>query len=326
MPDADFIFALCNPGSERALKMEVAAMSLPWKSSYQRRGFVSFKLEEGIQEDSLIKQIACARRLCRSVGKYGSRAEAASVLEGDGVKHVQYARYHLKKMEGMDEGQPDPEVGDLVGTVVQLAGKEFWAGTHQHADGLSPDPAGDGGIELPEDAPSRAWLKLEEAVRFWGLDFSPGDIAIELGCSPGGVVHALLNYGVSVIGVDPARMDKVVAAKAVERREELGPDGPAFYHCRKPAALVSKRDLGEGVRWFLSDMNQSPEVTLKECARIVTMAPSIRHVLITLKLGELEAVERKADWIRSLGELGFTDVRLQQLAVHNREFALLGLR
>jgi 23S rRNA (cytidine2498-2'-O)-methyltransferase len=179
---------------------------------------------------------------------------------------------------------------------------------------------------MPEDSPSRAWLKLEEAVNFWALDFMPGEIAVELGCSPGGVVHALLNYGVSVIGVDPAGMADVVTARGVEQRERLGFGAPGFYHCRKPAALVSKRELGEGVSWFFSDMNQNPEVTLKECARIVKMAPSIRGVLITLKLSEMEAVERKAEWIQSLGDLGFNTVRLQQLAVHHRELALLGLR
>ena len=321
---ADFLFALCNPGSETALKSEVVAMGLPWKSSYQRRGFVSFKLEEGIQADSLTQEIACARRICRSVGKFESR-EAAEEALGE-AKLIHQARYHLKKMEGMPGDASDPQVGDLIGTVVELGETEFWAGLHEHAEGLSPDPAGDGGIELPEDAPSRAWLKLEEAARFWGLEFGPGEIAVELGCSPGGVVHALLNYGVSVIGVDPAGMADVVTEKAVDRREWLGREEPAFYHCRKPAALVSKRDLGEGVTWFLSDMNQNPEVTLKECARIVGMAPSIRGVLITLKLSEMEAVERKADWIRSLRDLGFTTVRLQQLSVNHRELALLGLR
>ncbi len=323
---ADFLFALCNPGSERALKTEVAAMGLDWKSSYQRRGFVSFKLEEGIQEDSLTQEIACARRLCRSIGKFSSRVEAASALEAEGVSLVHYAHYHLKKMQGMHDGQPIPNVGDVIGTVVELGETECWAGVHTQAPWLSPDPAGDGGLEMPEDSPSRAWLKLEEAVNFWALDFMPGEIAVELGCSPGGVVHALLNYGVSVIGVDPAGMADVVTARGVEQRERLGLDAPGFYHCRKPAALVSKRELGEGVSWFFSDMNQNPEVTLKECARIVKMAPSIRGVLITLKLSEMEAVERKAEWIQSLGDLGFNTVRLQQLAVHHRELALLGLR
>lgn len=325
MPDADFLFALCNPGSERAIKTEVATMGLPWKSSYQRRGFISFKLEEGIQSDSLTQEIACARRICRSIGKFSSRAEAASVLEGEGVNLVHHARYHLKKMEGMQDGHPGPQLGDLVGTVVQLGESEFWAGIHLHAEGLSPDPAGDGGFELPEDAPSRAWLKLEEAVRFWGLEFSPCEVAIELGSSPGGVAHALLNRGVSVIGVDPAKMADIITEKSVECRAELNTQS-GFYHCRKPAALVGKSDLGEGLTWFLSDMNQNPEVTLKECERIVGMTTSIRGVLITLKLSEMEAVEHKGEWIQSLHLLGFTTVRLQQLSVNHREISLLGLR
>lgn len=323
---ADFLFALCNPGSERAMKAEVAAMGLVWKSSYQRRGFVSFKLEEGIQEDSLTQEIACARRLCRSIGKFSSRVEAASALEAEGVSLVHHARYHLRKMQGMHDGQAIPNVGDVIGTVVGLDETEFWAGVHRHTPWLSPDPAGDGGLEMPESAPSRAWLKLEEAARFWSLDFKAGEMAIELGCSPGGVVYALMQHGLSVIGVDPAGMDEVVTARGVEQRERLGLDAPGFYHCRKPAALVSKRELGEGLDWFLSDMNQNPEVTLKECARIVKMAPTIRGVLITLKLSEMEAVERKAEWIQSLGDLGFNTLRLQQLAVHHRELALLGLR
>ena len=72
----DFLFALCNPSSENALKGEVAAMGLPWKSSYQRRGFVSFKLEEGIEADSLTQEVACARRLCQSIDKFASQDEA----------------------------------------------------------------------------------------------------------------------------------------------------------------------------------------------------------------------------------------------------------
>ena len=91
----------------------------------------------------------------------------------------------------------------LVGTVVELGPDEFWSGIHRHAPFLSPDPAGDSGIVMPADSPSRAWLKLEEAARFFDLEFTPADIVVELGCAPGGVVLALLQRGVSVIGVDP---------------------------------------------------------------------------------------------------------------------------
>jgi hypothetical protein len=140
------------------------------------------------------------------------------------------------------------------------------------------------------------------------------------------VVLALLNRGVSVIGVDPAKMAAVVVASAIAERDSAPSGRPWFFHSRKPAALTSKRDLGLGVTWFMSDMNQSPEVVLKECARFCKMAPSIRGVLITLKLTDLLQVTDKSQWFASLTAMGFKSLRLQQLSVHHKEFALLGLK
>jgi 23S rRNA C2498 (ribose-2'-O)-methylase RlmM len=179
---------------------------------------------------------------------------------------------------------------------------------------------------MPIHSPSRAWLKLEEARRFFDLSFTPRDLVVELGCAPGGVVLALLERGVPVIGVDPAKMADVVMDSAISQREDGKPGQSWFFHCRKPAALTSKRDLGQGVTWFMSDMNQSPEVVLKECRRFCQMAPSIRGVLITLKLTDLRQVAEKSQWFAALAEMGFTTVRLQQLSVHHKEFALLGLK
>ncbi len=216
--------------------------------------------------------------------------------------------------------------GEAIGTVVEFGEQECWAGIHRHAPLLSPWPGGDAGLEMPADSPSRAWLKLEEAQRFFGLELSRDDLVVELGCAPGGVVHALLQRGVPVIGVDPAKMAEVVMRHAVADRRSAPRDRPWLFHCRKPAALVGKRDLGQGVTWFMSDMNQSPEVVLRECGRFVKMAPSIRGVLITLKLTDLMEVADKERWLGELRRMGFAQVRLQQLAVHHKEFALLGQR
>ena len=179
---------------------------------------------------------------------------------------------------------------------------------------------------MPADSPSRAWLKLEEAVCFFGLEFTPADIVVELGCAPGGVVLALLNRGISVIGVDPAKMADVVKASAVLDRNLVPANKAWFYHCCRPAALAGKRDLGRGVTWFMSDMNQSPAVVLAECERFCNMSPTIRGVLITLKLTELDQVAEKQTWFDALDDMGFKTVRLQQLSVHHKEFALLALR
>ncbi len=320
----EFLFALTNPGTEKALKLEVETMGLGWRSGYQRRGFVTFKAEADFSLESLDVEIACARRLCLSLGKFATREQAVARL-GEAEK-IHHAKFHERKMQGVQADPTRPKPGELIGTVVELGPDEFWAGVHRHGKFLSPDPAGDSGIAMPANSPSRAWLKLEEAARFFDLKFTPHDIVVELGCAPGGVVLALLERGVSVVGVDPAKLAEVVMASAIANREDASSGKPWFYHCRKPAALTSKRDLGQGVTWFMSDMNQSPAVVLKECARFCKMAPGICGVLITLKLTDLLQVADKTQWFAALAGMGFKTTRLQQLGVHHKELALLGLR
>ena len=326
--ESDYLFALTNPGTEKALKLEVETMGLGWRLSYQRRGFVTFKADASFTLNLLDVEIACARRLCLSLGKSATREEAVALLGEAAVSRIHHAKFHDRKMQGVDDGEAldRPADGELVGTVVELGEAEFWAGIHRHEKFLSPDPAGDSGIVMPERSPSRAWLKLEEATRFFDLKFTHRDIVVELGCAPGGVVLALLDRGVPVIGVDPAKMAEVVMVSAIANRDDAPVGKPWFYHCRKPAALTSKRDLGQGVTWFMSDMNQSPEVVLKECARFCKMAPSIRGALMTLKLTDPAQVVDKAAWFAALKEMGFRTIRLQQLSVHHKELALLAMR
>jgi 23S rRNA (cytidine2498-2'-O)-methyltransferase len=323
---AEFIFALTNPGTERALKLEAEMLGLGWRLSYQRRGFVTFKSDGKFTLESLEFELACARRLCLSLGKSTTRQEAVRMLGEVAVVH--HAKFYERKMQGVasDVTAVRPRDGQLIGTVVELGEEEFWAGIHLHSRWLSPDPAGDAGIVMSERSPSRAWLKLEEAVRFFDLEITPRDIVVELGCAPGGVVLALLDRGISVIGVDPAKMADVVMQSAISNRDD-GKAGQAwFYHCRKPAALVSKKDLGQGVTWYMSDMNQSPEVVLKECARFCKMSPSIRGALMTLKLTDPLQVAEKAKWFAELRAMGFRTIHLQQLSVHHKELALLALK
>ena len=60
--ESEFVFALCNPGSEKALKLEADAMALGWRLSYQRRGCVTFKSDAPFTLDSLAVDLAGARR------------------------------------------------------------------------------------------------------------------------------------------------------------------------------------------------------------------------------------------------------------------------
>jgi hypothetical protein len=74
--ESEFCFALTNPGSEKALKREAEMLNPPWRAGYQRRGFVTFKADAPFTLDSLGVGLACARRLCLSMGRSATREEA----------------------------------------------------------------------------------------------------------------------------------------------------------------------------------------------------------------------------------------------------------
>jgi 23S rRNA (cytidine2498-2'-O)-methyltransferase len=332
---SEFIFALCNSGAEKALKLEVESMGLPWRFSYQTKGFVAFKADPSagvFTTKSLNEPVAYARRLCLSLGKVSSAADAEMIIYKEaGEKTILHrARYFDHQMSGIQDipGKhcDRPKIGQIIGTIVELGPNEFFAGLHVHAPFLSPDPAGDSGIVMPDNSPSRAWLKLEEAVRFFDLSLTKKDVVVEVGCAPGGVVLALLNREIPVIGVDPARMADIITPYEIQNRFEAPTGKPWFYHCRKPAAIVGKKDLGRDVSWFMSDMNQSPEIIIKECIRFTSMAPGIHSALMTLKLTELAQVVEKRKWFELLTEAGFKKLRLQSLSVNHRELAMFACK
>ncbi|NJM38631.1 MAG: hypothetical protein HC845_12635 [Akkermansiaceae bacterium] len=239
--ESEFLFALCNPGSEKALKLEAETMSLGWRLSYQRRGFVTFKADRSFYLESFTKPLAFARRLCLSLGKFHTQDDAVKALRSQSVSSIHHARFHERKMRGVQGNDlpSKPEIGQRIGTIVEISPTEFWVGIHQHAALLSPDPAGDSGVVMAEHSPSRAWLKLEEAVNFFDIQFSKSDIVAELGCAPGGVVLALLDRGVSVIGVDPAKMADVVMKSAIAERENPPRNQPWFSIAESPQHLLA---------------------------------------------------------------------------------------
>src|SRR5689334_2780709 len=99
--DSEFIFALTNPGSEKALKLEVETMNLGWRLSYQRRGFVTFKADTPFSLGSLDAEIACARRLCLSLGKSTTRDEALRHIQENSGNDIliQDAKFEDRRMQ-----------------------------------------------------------------------------------------------------------------------------------------------------------------------------------------------------------------------------------
>jgi len=88
---------------------------------------------------------------------------------------------------------------------------------------------------LPDDAPSRAWLKVEQALAWAGWDQADrwiGKSALELGSAPGGISLALVRRGLQVDAVDPAPMNPAVLA-------EIGPGGAMVRHLKQPVGQLT---------------------------------------------------------------------------------------
>lgn len=78
--------------------------------------------------------------------------------------------------------------------------------THYH-QGVSTYFGGHVTIEDDKRPPSRAFKKLQEAIRVFGLSMKPGDTAVDLGASPGGWTYVLQSYGLAVTALDRSPLD-----------------------------------------------------------------------------------------------------------------------
>ncbi len=196
--------------------------------------------------------------------------------------------------------------GDWIADCVLVEPNEWWVGFHRARSVPSRWPGGIPGLDLPADAVSRAWLKMEEALRWSQLPAEPGARFAEIGSAPGGASQALLGRGFEVIGIDPAVMAPAVLAN------------PKFRHIRRRAVEVPRRAFRK-VRWLTADMNVAPNFTLDAIEAIVTYAEvNIRGMLLTLKLPEWRLASEVPAYLARIRSWGFNLVRARQLA-HNRQ-------
>lgn len=157
---------------------------------------------------------------------------------------------------------------------------------------------------------SRAYYKAAEAIAWSGFVPQPGELAIEVGASPGGACGRLLELGLRVIGIDPADIDPEIA------------EHPRFRHLRARAGDLPRQEFA-GARWLLVDSNVRPDQTLTTVEHIVTHRKStIRGLLLTLKLGGIGHADRIPGWVRRVSDWGATNVRVRQLARGKMEVCL----
>ncbi len=144
------------------------------------------------------------------------------------------------------------------------------------ASGACTSPFANGEARFVEDRegpPSRAYLKLWEALALLRRWPGGGETCLDLGAAPGGWTWVLATLGARVIAVDKAPLDAAIAA--MEGVTDLQDSAFAI----DPAAWTTERGV---IDWLVCDVIAYPQRSLR-MIRAWIDAGAVRNVLCTLK-------------------------------------------
>ena len=318
---ADFVFATCLPGLEPALKLDVARARPELRFAYSRPGLVTFKSPRAVAPDDAPGS-AFAHVWGRSLGAASDPSAAAVQLAALGATraHV-FAREpervtDLAPWQGLGRSGP-AEPGELVADIIvgPAAGEPAWLGVHRHDRHHIAGAGGAIPVDVPAEAPSRAYAKIEEAIAWAALPVEAGQVALEIGAAPGGAVLALARRGLEVWGVDTGALAPEVLAL------------PRVYHLALKVGALRWEQLPPRVDWLLVDVNLAPQVALHEVARLMPrLIPTLRGAVVTLKLNDWRFVAELPALVERIRQLGLPEVRLRHLPSNRREICAVALR
>lgn len=348
----EFLFATCQVGAETALKKEIARDYPNLRFAFSRAGFLTFKwlgdpekfnldlpfsavfarswglsiqkFRGGAPENAAAILAACAElhAALRAKGKlrlhiwerdqYQPEAEPKDFTYG---RWAEMARAEIQKVgKGKIFSEAKALSGELVFDIVAVDEQEWWLGLHRQTPERSPYPGGMPQLSMPSASPSRAYLKLEEAILFSQAPLQQGDHAFEVGSAPGGASYALLKRGLKVIGVDPGKMSPIVLTHK------------NFQHLALPINSLRRDQIPEGIQWLLVDMNMPPKTLLSAVKKVAPLAEgSLLGFLLTVKLNSWRVADDIPKILKRLREYGAEEIRATQLPSNRQEIFVYGL-
>ena len=337
---SEFIFTTCQVGAEPVLKKEFLRDQPGFRFAFSRPGYVTFKSTDGpVPFDFTLESV-----FARVYGvSFGTIAISDLSKLSEIIQESENANVHLQVWErdlyppgeepmgfkagallgdlesrirhlGLNVPAGTPQFGDWVVQVVALDPGKVGIGAFIHSPSHSPWPGGHPGIILPAESPSRAYLKMEEVLLWSDAPVRKGDTAVEIGSAPGGATFALLQRGLKVVGIDPAKMDP-----RIERH-------PAFAHVQRPVAQVLREELPDSIQWLVLDMNTDPQIALYSVERLAArMSESLLGVILTIKLNEWKMADEIPNFIEQVEAMGMVRVKAAQLSYHRKEIVIFGL-
>ena len=345
MPGTDFVWLTHQIACTPWVKREIAEKRPDLRFAFSRPGLTTYKVT-GNTTANLPAPSVFARAWGNSLGRATTVEEVCQFLSQLSTHDVRLHVFERDIAVPVDE--QDPEVrgtraaalraellaceprflreekanqGDVVLDVIVPHAShpdEAWhIGYHVHGPAHGGEAGGVQHVKLPDEAPSRAWCKIEEAIRWGDLQILARQRAIELGSSPGGATYSLLTRGLDVYGVDPGEMHERVM-------NFRGPHENRFVHLQVAAAAVEKRSLPRTYEWLLCDVNLAPMVALRYVERFVALAHGgLKGAVITLKLNDKGIYEAIPSLAQRIEKLGAKTVRYTQLPSHRNELAAI---
>ena len=181
-----------------------------------------------------------------------------------------------------------------------FAAREVWRGGQRR---MSDDPL----------APSRSYLKVEEAYVVMGREPAPGETVCDLGASPGGWSYSAARRGARVLAVDngPLKGGALDNALIEHRRED------AFRYA-PPAGRV--------FNWMFCDLVEEPHHVLKDLVTPWLEAGWCRRFVVNFKFGRTDALAllREARAAGSPLVLHAKDLNIRHLYHDREEFTITG--
>ncbi len=152
----------------------------------------------------------------------------------------------------------------------------YWTDLNQAFVSFKALSLGQQRMLMDPQAPSRSYLKIEEAFHMFGHEPQKGDRVIDLGAAPGGWSYSALKRGASVIAIDNGPLREPVNSH------------PRMCHLRNNA-LTYAHNYDDAVDWLLCDILESPEIILNLLRRWLKER-WCRYFVVNLKVGRFDPI------------------------------------
>ena len=301
-----------GPGWALAAEGAVADLAFPWLTLLAPREFRGESVNglaqqladfflESLRGERIDAPWPCVFQMVPEVVGLGRRASGVEKAFGE------LLRKKLNRVAKLAELEVPRTAGPVRGLFVFFADfgrvfatREAWLGGQRR---MADDDL----------APSRSYLKVEEAFLVLGREPQPGETVVDLGAAPGGWSYSAAKRGARVIAVDNGPLKGGAL------------NNPLIEHRLEDAFKFGPKD-GEVFDWLFCDLVEEPHHVMRNLVAPWLGGGWCRRFVINLKFGHVDslALLRELRAADSPFARHATGVRIRHLFHDREEFTVVG--